>query len=138
MARRRRPGEHAVYFPWERGIGALRGRGLARARPFLVALSMATVLLVLGARERKLAGIRSTRATLLSVRSALDEYRADHDGGCPPSLEALTAEGYSRAQAVDAWQRPLRLTCPGRKDPEGYDLMSDGPDGEIGGLDRVE
>jgi general secretion pathway protein G len=138
MARRRRPGEHAVYFPWERGIGALRGRGIARVRPFLVASSMAAVLLALGARERELAGIRSTRATLLSVRTALDEYRADHDGRCPPSLGALATEGYSRAQAVDAWQRPLRLTCPGRRDPGGYELISEGPDGEMGGLDRVE
>jgi general secretion pathway protein G len=74
----------------------------------------------------------------MSVRNALDEYRADHEGRCPPSLAALSTEGYSRADPIDAWQKPLRLTCPGRRDPTGYDLMSDGPDGDIGGLDRVE
>ena len=38
----------------------------------------------------------------------------------------------------DAWGRPLRVTCPGRKDTRGFDVSSDGPDGEPGGLDRVE
>ncbi len=59
-------------------------------------------------------------------------------GSAPPSLAELKTEGYLATDGNDAWGRPLRLTCPGRKDPDGYDLMSDGPDGEMGGLDRVE
>ena len=45
---------------------------------------------------------------------------------------------YWQLDAVDAWGRPLRLLCPGFANPRGYDLMSDGPDGVLGGLDRVE
>jgi general secretion pathway protein G len=106
---------------------------------------MAAFLLLLGARERRRTGVRSTRATLAEVHVALDAYRADHDKKCPPSLSALTAEGYlaiegtkSGEPPLDAWGRPFRLTCPGRKDPDGYDLMSEGPDGEVGALSRVE
>jgi general secretion pathway protein G len=99
---------------------------------------MALFVLLLGARERRKTGIRSTRATLAVVHTAVDGYRADHERKCPISLASLRADGYLATDAVDAWGRPLRLTCPGRKDPEGYDLMSDGPDGEMGGLDRVE
>jgi general secretion pathway protein G len=135
---RRRPGEQTIYFPWERGGGFWRGRGVARARPFAAAAVMIALLLVLGARERRLVGIRSTRATLTVVHSALDAYRADHSWKCPASLDALRTEGYLAPEAIDAWGRPLRLTCPGRRDPQGYDLMSDGPDGVMGGLDRVE
>jgi general secretion pathway protein G len=135
---RRRPGDQTIYFPWERGGGFWRGRGISRARPFALALGMAGLLLLLGARERRLSGIRGTRATLGVVRSAVDAYRADHDHKCPASLGLLKVEGYLSGDPVDAWGGPLRLTCPGHQDPAGYDLMSDGPDGVMGGLDRVE
>jgi general secretion pathway protein G len=137
MARRRQR-EQTIFFPWERGGSILRRTGLARARPFAVALLMALFVLMLGARERKKTGIRATRATLAVVHSAVDAYRADHERKCPPSLVSLRAEGYLASDPIDAWGRPLRLTCPGRRDPQDYDLMSDGPDGEMGGLDRVE
>jgi general secretion pathway protein G len=137
MARRRQR-EQTIWFPWERGGGLLRRTGISRARPFAAALAMALFVLLLGARERRRTGIRATRATLSLVHSGVDAYRADHERRCPPSLAALRTEGYLATDASDAWGQPLRLTCPGRKDPDGYDLMSDGPDGEMGGLDRVE
>jgi general secretion pathway protein G len=135
---RRRQREQTIWFPWERGGGILRGRGVARAKLVLLALGMATLLLMLGARERRKIGVRSTTATLGVVAAAIDAYRADHERRCPPSLDALKVEGYLGIDPIDAWGRPLRLVCPGQKDPEGYDLSSNGPDGEIGGLDRVE
>jgi general secretion pathway protein G len=135
---RRRQREQTIFFPWERGGGFWRRSGLSRARPFAAGLAMVMLLLLLGARERRVVGIRSTRATLGVVHRGLELYRADNERRCPSSLEALKREGYLAIDPVDAWGRPLRLTCPGRRDPEGYDLMSDGPDGEIGGLDRVE
>jgi general secretion pathway protein G len=137
MARRRQR-EQTIWFPWERRGGLLRRTGLGRARPFAAALAMALFVLLLGARERRKTGIRATRATLAVVHGAVDAYRADHERKCPSSLSALRADGYLATEAVDAWGRPLRLTCPGRKDPAEYDLLSDGPDGEMGGLDRVE
>jgi general secretion pathway protein G len=135
---RRRPRDQTIFFPWERGNGLWRGRGMARAKLIAAALSMALLLLLLGARERRKMGVRSTIATITVVRMSLDAYRADHERQCPPSLDALKTEGYLAIEPIDAWGRPLRLTCPGRTDAAGYDLMSDGPDGEIGGLDRVE
>jgi general secretion pathway protein G len=137
MARRRQR-EQTILFPWERGGGLLRRSGIARARPFVAALGMALLLLLLGARERRQAGVRATRVTLDLVHASLDAYRADHERRCPADLADLRRDGYLAVAPVDAWGRPLRLVCPGRKDPEGYDLLSDGPDGDIGGLDRVE
>lgn len=137
MARRRQR-EQTIFFPWERGGGILRGRGLARAKLVVTALAMALILGILGARERRKTGIRSTEATISVVRSAIDAYRADHERKCPASLEVLKTEKYLGIDPIDAWGRPLRLFCPGRNDSEGYDLTSDGPDGEVDGLDRVE
>jgi general secretion pathway protein G len=134
---RRRPREQTIFFPWERGGGFFRRRG-SRIGPVVAALGMITLLLVLGARERRLVGIRSTRATIGLVASALDAYRADHERRCPATLDALKVESYLAVDPTDAWGRPIRLVCPGRRDPQGYELMSDGPDREMGGLDRVE
>src|SRR3954468_9950802 len=134
---RRRPREQTIFFPWERGGGFFRRRG-SRVGPVAAARGMIVLLLVLGARERRLVGIRSTRATIGLVASAVDAYRADHERRGPATLDALKVESYLAADPKDAWGRPIRLVCPGRRDPQGYELMSDGPDREMGGLDRVE
>jgi len=137
MARRRQR-EQTIFFPWERAGGFFRKSGLARARPFAMFIAMGLLLSLLSARERRQVGVRSTRATISVVREAIDGYRADHERHCPPSLDALKGDGYLTIDPIDAWGRPLRLICPGWRDPSGYELMSDGPDGEMGGLDRVE
>lgn len=134
---RRRPREQTIFFPWERGGGFFRRRG-SRLGPLAAAAGMIALLLVLGARERRLVGLRSTRATIGLVASAVDAYRADHERRCPATLDGLKVENYLAVDPTDAWGRPLRLVCPGRRDPQGYELMSDGPDREMGGLDRVE
>jgi general secretion pathway protein G len=135
---RKRAREQTIFFPWERPTSLFGGRGLGRAKPFAAAVLMIVVLLLLGARERRRTGIRSTRATLGVVAAAVDAYRADHEKKCPERIVALKAEGYLAIEPIDAWGRPFRLVCPGRKNPDSYDLMSDGPDGLPGGLSRVE
>jgi general secretion pathway protein G len=96
------------------------------------------LLVWIRAREEKSAGIRATRATITSSYKAVSAYRADHGGACPKELAELVTAGYARDLPVDAWGRQLRLTCPGRLDPKGFEIASDGPDGIPGGLDRVE
>jgi general secretion pathway protein G len=134
MARRR---EQTIFFPWERQGGFWRLRW-TRSRPAIAALGMIILLLLLGARGRTESGVRSTRAQLLLVRAALDAYRADHQMKCPASLTQLQTEGYMRAKPIDAWGRSLRLTCPGRRNPKSYDLVSLGPEGDTRGLFRIE
>jgi general secretion pathway protein G len=135
MARRRR--EQTIFFPWERRAGWLR-LPWTRSRPVFAGVAMVVVLVLFGVRERKQIGIRSTRATILVIREAVDAFRADHGWKCPESLLALKDAGYIRVDPVDAWGRPLQLTCPGRRNPESYDLVSFGPNGDMRGLDRVE
>jgi general secretion pathway protein G len=127
-----------VFFPWERRRGLFGVIGRARVR--IVAAVLVTVALVLWihGREEKSAGIRATRASITTMYRAVAAYRADHTGSCPKELGELVAGGYSRDVPLDAWGRPLRLTCPGRRDAHGFEISSDGPDGVAGGLDRVE
>ena len=128
----------SIYLPWERRAGLSRRLGLARLRPFVVMATAIAILVLVGVRERQRTGERSTRAALLVVRRALDTYRADHDGKCPKTLDELESGHYLAELPDDAWGRPLRLACPSRREDVPYDLSSDGPDGEPGGLDRIE
>jgi len=127
-----------VFFPWERRRGVFGVIGRARVRIIGGAIVALAVILWIRGREERSAGIRATRASITSMHRAVASYRADHSGACPKELSELVVGGYSRDIPLDAWGRPLRLTCPGRRDPQGFEISSDGPDGVAGGLDRVE
>jgi general secretion pathway protein G len=111
---------------------------LGRVGPVLVVFGVLGFIGILGVRERHSAGVRQTRATLIGVRRAIDAYRADNDGGCPSGLDKLSTYGNFKETPTDAWGHALRFTCPARREGDAYQLSSDGPDGEPGGLDRVE
>jgi len=134
MAEKRR----TWFFPWE-GRGGLRGvLGRARIRAALWIIGALAIVVFLRRYEERKAAVRATRATIGDTSRALLAYRADHSGACPREMNELVRSGYVRDQPADAWGRPLRLRCPGRKDEKGFELWSDGPDGLSGGLDRVE
>lgn len=130
--------ERHIFFPWE-GRGGLR-RFLARGRfgPILVLFAFVSFVTLVVARERQASGERRTRVALNVVRPAVDRYLLDQDGACPGSLADVLV--YLRVPELprDAWGQPLRLVCPSGRAGIDYVLMSDGPDGEAGGLDRIE
>jgi general secretion pathway protein G len=130
--------EPKVFFPWERrsGLGSVFRR--ARARQVFVLACALGAFAFLRQVERRTSAVRATRATITTTEEAVAAWRADHDRACPASLGDLVASGYVAEIPRDAWNHPLRMTCPGRKDPRGFDVSSDGPDGLPGGLDRVE
>ena len=131
-------GEGRVFFPWERRRGLRSLFGRARARQALLFAGVVALFLVLHGREKRAAEIRATRAEIGDASRAIAAWRADHDRTCPSSLADLVTAGYLHQVPRDAWGHPLRVTCPGRKDPQGFDVSSDGPDGEPGGTDQVE
>jgi general secretion pathway protein G len=135
--KRRLVTDRRIFFPWEGRLGLGRWLGLPKLRPVLLGACVLAFVLAVGWRERERAGMRQTRATLLNLRSSVEAYMADHDGGCPPNLRAA-AEHANFSDTEDAWGRPFRLTCPSSRPDLAYELASDGPDGEPGGLDRVE
>lgn len=127
-----------VFFPWERRRGVFGVLGRARVRVVLLVVAALVIIVAIRGREEKTAGIRATRASITTMYRAVSAFRADHGNSCPHELTELVAQGYSHDIPLDAWGRPLRLTCPGRRDPRGFEIVSDGPDGIPGGLDRVE
>ena len=135
---RSRVKDTSILLPWERRGGFLQRPGIARVRPILLIVGVITLFVVVAHRERQEAGVRATRASLIVLRQAIDTFRADNGWKCPPELLDLERRSYIKKVPVDAWGNPFDLTCPGRFDPQGYDLVSAGPDGISGGLDRVE
>ena len=133
----RYPIEPKVFFPWEQRRGLLGAFGRRRARVLIAGALLVLGVIAVYASGERAAAVRATRATLTNVQRALFAYRADHGFGCPRALGDLVAQGYLRGDPADAWGNPLRMTCPGRRDPLGFDLASDGPDGLVGGLDEV-
>lgn len=127
-----------ILFPWE-GKGALRRwLGSGRLRPYLLAFCVIGFVWVVAARERRAAGVRTTRVSLLQTRYAIDTYLAENKAACPEKL-ADVAPHLPRAELPrDAWGRPFRFVCPSQRAGDDYELMSDGPDGKPGGLDRIE
>lgn len=128
--------ERAVFFPWEERRGLLGAISRTRMGQVLLAAALLSLVGFLVRREEGASRVRATRATLFVVRRAIAAYQADQKGACPPSLDAVVHGGYLKVAPLDAWGHRLRLVCPGRED--SFDLMSDGPDGLAGGLDRVE
>lgn len=139
MLPRSRVNDRRILFPWEGRGGLRRFIELGRVRPIALGLGLLVLVIMIGMHEHRAAGIRRTRATLLGVRPAIEAYMADHDGGCPPALSALP-EQYARFKEppTDAWGRQLRLICPADQQGKSYVLESGGPDGEPGGLDRIQ
>jgi general secretion pathway protein G len=130
--------EPKVFFPWERRRGLRSLFMRARGRQALLVVCGVVGLWTVSHLERESSNVRATRAEITSTINAIGAWRADHDRACPGSLADLVSGGYLSELPRDAWGRLLRVSCPGRKDPRGFDVSSDGADGEPRGLDRVE
>lgn len=146
MAKRKNASAEGVLFPWEDRAGIRRFLTFGRIGPALSLGLVALVAVSVLGREREAAGERRTRVTIERLRGKVERYLLEHDGACPPSLtevlgDVTTSEDATKrasAALLDGWGRPIRLLCPMEERASGFLLMSDGPDGLPGGLDRIE
>jgi general secretion pathway protein G len=130
--------DKSVFFPWERKRGLLSRALRARFR-WVVALGVLGIALALvRGRMERIAAERATRARIGDTIEAVRAYRATHRGACPKEVADLTSNRLLAHRGTDAWGKPLRIVCPGRRDPTGFDVVSDGPDGIAFGLDRIQ
>ena len=112
--------------------------------------TLAAIVLPKFAGRTEQARITAARTQLATFATALDAFEVDN-GYYPKGSEglkdliiqprdAVNWKGpYLRATEIplDPWGNPYVYECPGRHNPNGYDLMSMGPDGRPGTEDDI-
>jgi general secretion pathway protein G len=95
------------------------------------------------------ARVTAAQTEIASVELALDAFEVDN-GYYPQGKNGLDALYHEPTDAKnwrgpylkkpvvnDPWQNPYIYECPGSHNTTGYDLMSTGPDGRVGGGDDI-
>lgn len=114
----------------------------------LVILATLAALVVprLAGRSQQ-ARITAAKADIQNISTAIDAFEIDN-GFYPQSLEDLIVQPpnapnwrgpYLKKSTIprDPWGNEYIYQYPGRYNPDGYDLMSMGPDGRVGGGDDI-
>lgn len=130
--------DRRIFFPWEGRGGLRRFLAMGRFGPILAFIAIGLVTGSIVARERRASGDRRTRVALDFVRPGVERYLLENEGKCPTSLEQVREHLTRKELPLDGWGQPLRLVCPSARANVAFVLMSDGPDGIPGGLDRIE
>jgi general secretion pathway protein G len=97
---------------------------------------------------RKTAEIKTTITQIGAMKDALNMFEVDN-GHYPAGKNGLNDlvvkprnastdwKQYLDKVPPDPWQHPYIYECPGRHNPNGFDLSSAGPDGQAGTDDDI-
>jgi general secretion pathway protein G len=91
--------------------------------------------------------ISAAKAQISAFGSGLGMFRTDN-GYFPQGTNGLIYlvqeppgatnwRQYFDSIPLDPWSHPYIYECPGRHNPQSYDLISMGPDGRVGGGDDI-
>lgn len=114
----------------------------------ILAILAGIVLPKLSGRTEQ-ARVSAAKAQIATFGTALDAFEVDN-GFYPKGKSGLTSLVIKPRDAqnwrgpylqkdvpLDPWNRPYIYECPGKHNPTGYDLMSMGADGRVGGDDDI-
>jgi general secretion pathway protein G len=112
----------------------------------ILAILAAIVLPKIAGRGQD-AKIGATKTQINAFATALDMFEVDN-GHYPRGKNGLNDlmvkpkdaqnwHQYMESVPLDPWQHPYVYECPGKHRPNSYDLMSAGPDGQIGSDDDI-
>jgi general secretion pathway protein G len=113
----------------------------------LVVIGSIVVPNLFGVKDK--ADIDAAKAQVTSLKGAMQMYRLDFNK-YPSSLKDLTDKPSDTTQASkwrgpylegqmkkDPWGNDYQYLAQGKKNPDGYDLWSSGPDGQSGTEDDI-
>ncbi|MFG0327090.1 MAG: competence type IV pilus major pilin ComGC [Phycisphaerales bacterium JB037] len=92
---------------------------------------------IFGASER--ANIRATQASLETIGTALKDYALNHQSNYPATLSVLVQEKFLEDKALtDAWGQPFYFSPTQTVAGNPFQLLSGGPDKEVGTEDDID
>jgi general secretion pathway protein G len=129
-----------------RRLAAARGSRRQQAGMTLleIMIVLAIIALVAGSigvgvfSQFKKAQVKTAKEGARAVAEAAKRYMLDNSGACPPSIDDLVAQRELPKKPKDPWGQDFTLKCPGQGDPDGVDVMSNGPDRQEGTADDVK
>lgn len=83
--------------------------------------------------------VKQALVDISRIEHAARLFRADH-GRCPDDLDELIYPPNQKRyidQIEDPWKRRYMLKCPAKLDPGGVEVISGGPDKDLGGNDNI-
>lgn len=114
----------------------------------VILATLAAIVIPKMAGRSKQAQVTAAKSQIASIETALDAFEVDN--GYYPKTGGLdilvSAPGNSpnwkgpylkKGVPSDPWGNPYAYDYPGKHNADGYDLMSAGPDGQIGTEDDV-
>lgn len=119
-------------------------RSLSRQRGMTlieIMVVVAIISLVLGGvglmafNSFKQAQTDTAKKDVVQIQQAVELYMTQKRGKCPKTLQDLKASGVAAKVTKDPWGNDYEIKCPGEK--TSVDVISAGPDGEIGTEDDV-
>jgi general secretion pathway protein G len=115
----------------------------------VILATLAAIVIPRFAGRSQQARVTAAQSQIASFQLALDAFEVDN-GFYPstsPGLNALVQQPANapdwrgpylrKGVPLDPWSNAYIYEYPGRRNPDGYDLMSMGPDGRVGGGDDI-
>ena len=88
--------------------------------------------------QLKKSKVKNTKMVIKNVEQALVLFQTDNTDACPKSLQDLVTQKYLTKDPLDAWGQPLIFKCPGEKNRDGADIISNGEDKQQGTADDIK
>ncbi len=121
-------------------------RAMLCARPGFSLIELTAVLVILGLlmagaaiavpRQIEKARIKTTKTSMVTIKTAINTYMAENAGDAPESIAVLIPAFIEQGSEVDSWEKPYYYRpTPGATQP--YDLISSGPDKEFSTPDDI-
>lgn len=127
-------------------IDALVSRSYRSARPGFSLIELTAVLVIIGLLMAgaavavpgflKRARVRTTKTSMVTIRTAINTYMADNAGDAPETILMLIPNYLDPGSDIDSWEKAYYYRpTPGAEHP--FDLMSAGPDKEFQTADDI-
>lgn len=123
-----------------------RGHASMLVRPGFSLIELTAVLVILGLlmagaavavpRQIQKARIKTTKTSMVTIKTAINTFMAENAGDAPESIAALIPAYIEQGSDVDSWERSYYYhPTPGAA--HAYDLISSGADKEFQSPDDI-